>query len=90
MEDAEVRALAPDAFVLSWCGVAPDKVRPEVIYRNESWRGLRALRDRRVYCVPEALLGRPSPRLVEGYRALCEIVTEVTGASRRSASLKSS
>jgi hypothetical protein len=28
--------------------------------------------------VPEALVGRPSPRLVEGYRALAGIVEELS------------
>ena len=77
LEDDEVRALAPDAFVLSWCGVAPHKVRPDVVLRNPAWRDLAAIERRRVYLVPEAFLGRPSPRLVDGYRALRRIVEEV-------------
>ncbi len=78
LTDAEVRAMAPDAFVLSWCGVAPEKVRPDVVYTNSEWQGLEALRERRVFCVPEAFLGRPSPRLAEGYRALCTVVEAVS------------
>jgi iron complex transport system substrate-binding protein len=77
LTDEEVRVLAPDAFVLSWCGVAPDKVRPEVVQRNAAWQDLPAIEARRVYCVPEALLGRPSPRLVDGYRELRRIVEAV-------------
>lgn len=75
--DDEVAALAPDTFVLSWCGVEPDKVRPDVVYANPAWQELAAIRDRRVYRVPEALLGRPSPRLVDGFRALCRVVDSV-------------
>jgi iron complex transport system substrate-binding protein len=89
LEDAEVRALAPDAFVLSWCGVAPDKVRPDVVSRNPAWQGLRAIERGRVYCVPEAFLGRPSPRLVDGYRELrriVELVANGSGSPRRSSS----
>lgn len=78
MSDDEVRTLAPDAFVLSWCGVEPHKVRPDVVYRNPLWQGLEALREQRVYLVPEALLGRPGPRLVEGYRELQRIVDEIS------------
>jgi iron complex transport system substrate-binding protein len=77
IEDDEVRALAPDAFVLSWCGVAPEKVRPEVVQRNPAWQGLAAIERGRIYCVPEAFLGRPSPRLVDGYRELRRIVEEI-------------
>lgn len=77
LEDAEVCRLDPAAFVLSWCGVAPEKVRPDVVLGNPLWQELAAVRGGRVYCVPEALLGRPSPRLVEGARALRRIVTEL-------------
>jgi iron complex transport system substrate-binding protein len=79
LEDREVAELAPDAFVLSWCGVAPDKVREDVVYRNPAWRDLEALRRRRVFRIPEAHLGRPSPRLVDGYRSLCAVVAAVRG-----------
>lgn len=77
LEDEEVAEMAPDAIVLSWCGVDPAKYRPDVVYRNEAWQDLPALRDRRVYCVPEAFLGRPGPRLVEGAEALSRIVGEI-------------
>lgn len=72
--DDEVAALAPDAMVLSWCGVAPEKVRDDVIYRNEAWAGLPFVEQRRVYKIPEAVLGRPSPRLLDGLQALREVV----------------
>ncbi|MSR37181.1 MAG: cobalamin-binding protein [Gemmatimonadetes bacterium] len=74
LTDDEVRELAPDAFVLSWCGVHPDKYRPDVVYRNPLWAELRAVREGRVFCVPEAYLGRPGPRLVEGVKALRNVV----------------
>jgi iron complex transport system substrate-binding protein len=77
LEDAEVRALDPEAIVISWCGVRPEKYRPQVIYRNEHWQTMKAIVNRRVYCVPEGVLGRPSPRLVEGYAALRQIVTQL-------------
>ena len=75
--DEEVAALSPDAVVLSWCGVHPDKYRPDVVLGNEAWEDLPFVRNRRVYCVPEAFLGRPGPRLVEGVRALREIVADL-------------
>lgn len=78
--DEEVREMAPDAVVLSWCGVAPDKVRPEVVYRNPAWRDLPFVRDRRVFLVPEAVVGRPSPRLLDGLAALRAVVHAVSPA----------
>ncbi len=79
LEDSEVAELSPDAIVLSWCGVDPAKYRPDVVYRNQAWRELPAIRDRRVFCVPEAYLGRPGPRLVDGLRELRSIVEELKG-----------
>lgn len=72
--DEEAVTLRPDAVVISWCGVKPVKYRPDVVYRRQQWRALPALRDHRVFCIPEAFLGRPGPRLVEGYAALRSIV----------------
>jgi iron complex transport system substrate-binding protein len=78
--DDEVAALEPDAFVIAWCGVRPEKYRPDVIHRNPAWAELPAAREGRVFCVPEAYLGRPGPRLIEGVRALREIVERIAGA----------
>jgi iron complex transport system substrate-binding protein len=80
MTDDEVAELAPDAVVLSWCGVHPDKYRPDVVLRNERWQGLPFIERGRVYCVGEPFLGRPGPRLVEGVRAMRAIVEELTAA----------
>lgn len=74
MTDEEVAAVAPDAVVLSWCGVHPDKYRPDVVLRNEAWADLPFVRDSRVFCVGEPFLGRPGPRLVDGVRRLREVV----------------
>lgn len=83
--DEEVEAMAPDAIVLSWCGVDPAKYRPDVIYRKETWRDVPAVREGRVFCVPEAYLGRPGPRLLDGLREIRRIVEELTPAPPPSA-----
>lgn len=72
--DDEAVAAAPDAVVLSWCGVEQDKVRPDIVRRRKAWCHLPALANGHIYCVPEAWMGRPGPRLIEGMRALSEIV----------------
>ena len=74
LADDDVLRLAPDAFVVSWCGVQPQKYRPDVVLRNPAWAELPAVREGRVFCVPEAYLGRPGPRLVEGVRVLRGVV----------------
>ncbi len=70
LTDEEVVALAPDAIVLSWCGVHPDKYRPDVVLGNPHFADVPAVRYGQVHCIGEPFLGRPGPRLVEGVRAL--------------------
>lgn len=75
LRDEEVVALAPDAVVISWCGVPSHRYRRDVVLKRPGWTDVPAVRADRVYTVPEAFLGRPGPRLVDGYRALREIVS---------------
>ena len=81
MEDAEVADLSPDAIVVSWCGVHPDKYRPEVVVQNPALATVPAVANGHVFCIPEAYLGRPGPRLVDGYRALKALVEQVRGGN---------
>jgi iron complex transport system substrate-binding protein len=74
--DDEARAMNPDAIVISWCGVRTEKYRPEVVRRRPAWQQIRAVAEGRIYCVSEAYLGRPGPRLVEGVRAFRQIAAE--------------
>jgi iron complex transport system substrate-binding protein len=77
LDDEEVAAADPDAIVLAWCGVEPAKYRPDVVMRNPVLREIRAVRNGRVHLIPEAWLGRPGPRLLEGLRALRTVVRNV-------------
>ena len=80
IDDSEAVGAAPDAVVISWCGVRTEKYRPDVVYRRMAWQALPALTNRRVHCIPEAFLGRPGPRLVEGLRALRSVVRSCVDA----------
>ncbi|MFO7177710.1 MAG: cobalamin-binding protein [Pseudomonadota bacterium] len=80
LTDDEVLALRPDAVVISWCGVRPEKYRPDVVLRRAAWQSLELVKRRRVFPVPEAFLGRPGPRLVEGARALRKVVEALTAS----------
>lgn len=73
----EAAALAPDASVIAWCGVPFAKYRREVVLRRPEWQSLELTRRGRVFPVPEAWLGRPGPRLVEGARELRRIVNSI-------------
>lgn len=72
--DEEFAELAPDAVVISWCGVEEEKYRPEVVARNPLWQAVPAIREGRIYKISEAFLGRPGPRLREGLLALRAVI----------------
>ncbi len=74
MTDDEVADAAPDAVVLSWCGVHPDKYRPDVVLRNPSWQELDFVARERVLSIGEPFLGRPGPRLLDGVRAMRDVI----------------
>ncbi len=74
MEPAQVRAALPDVVVMSWCGVKEENYRSEVVRGREGWDAVPAVRHDRIHAVSEAYLGRPGPRLVEGYRRLRAIL----------------
>jgi iron complex transport system substrate-binding protein len=84
--DDEARVMDPDAIVIAWCGVPFEKYRPEIVQRREAWQSLRAVRENRIYRVPEAYLGRPGPRLGLGLRELRRIVTQIQSRGRPSTS----
>ena len=77
LSDDEVIAAWPEAIVVSWCGIEPQKLRPDVVRRRRAWRSLPAIEHDRIHCVPEAWMGRPGPRLVDGVRALRAIIADI-------------
>lgn len=79
ISDDDVRAAAPDAVVMSWCGVKEAKYRRDVVERRPGWAAVPAVKHGRIHPITEAFLGRPGPRLVEGYRALVRVVAGVRG-----------
>jgi iron complex transport system substrate-binding protein len=81
ISDDDVRAAAPDAVVMSWCGVKEEKYRRDVVERRPGWAEVPAVKHGRIHPVTEAFLGRPGPRLVNGYRALARIVRDAGSGS---------
>lgn len=76
VEPDEVRRRDPEAVVIAWCGVDPSRYRASEVYRRP-WSGVSAIESNHVHSIPEAFLGRPGPRLVQGARALREVVSAV-------------
>lgn len=65
----EVAAAEPDVMLFAWCGVR-DRVPLARVVETRGWEGLKAVRERRVYCVDDNLLNTPAPTLVGGLRAV--------------------
>jgi len=72
----EVLTAAPQAVVMSWCGVEESKYRPHIVARRDGWEQIPAIRNHRIFAVSEAWLGRPGPRLLEGIERLRRIVEQ--------------
>lgn len=68
---------APEAIVMSWCGVDVEKYRPHVVRRRPGWAAVPAIRNDRIFALSEAWLGRPGPRLLDGIERLRAIVARL-------------
>ena len=74
MESGQARDAMPDAVVMSWCGVKEANYRSDVVRGRDGWQDVPAVIHDRIHAVSEAYLGRPGPRLVEGYRRLRALI----------------
>lgn len=77
LEDSAIVDAAPDAIVMSWCGVKVQNYRADVVTRRPGHDTIPAVRNKQVHAISEEFLGRPGPRLVEGYRALRDIIANI-------------
>lgn len=75
LDPQETPPIRVDAVAMSWCGVQVDKYRADIVLQRPGWQQTPAIRQGRVHAISEAYLGRPGPRLVEGYRALRNLVS---------------
>lgn len=70
LTDAQVLATPPDVVAMSWCGVKVANYRAEVVSRRPGWEAVPAVAKQQIVAISEEFLGRPGPRVVEGYRQL--------------------
>lgn len=77
VDPAMACSAAPEAVVMSWCGVDESKYRPHVVRRREGWENVPAIAENRIFPISEAWLGRPGPRLLDGIEKLREVVDSV-------------
>ncbi|MGH8518151.1 MAG: ABC transporter substrate-binding protein [Panacagrimonas sp.] len=74
LTDEQVLDARPDVVVMAWCGVPLHNYRADIVRRRPGWEAVPAVRNDRIHAVTEAFLGRPGPRLVQGYRALRALI----------------
>jgi len=85
---AAIAAQDPDVLVFAWCG-AGDRVPLGRVIEKRQWQALRAVREGRVYCVPDEFLNTPAPNLLQGLRALAGAIhPEIFGSAQGVRSLQ--
>jgi iron complex transport system substrate-binding protein len=85
---AAIAAQDPDVLVFAWCG-AGDRVPLARVVEKRQWQALRAVREGRVYCVPDEFLNTPAPNLLQGLRALAGVIhPEIFGSAQGVRSLQ--
>ena len=72
-EAEAIAAADPDVLVFAWCG-AGDRVPLRRVIEKRQWQSLRAVREGRVYCIPDEFLNTPAPNLLQGLRALAGVI----------------
>jgi iron complex transport system substrate-binding protein len=63
----------PDVLLFAWCG-AGDRVPLERVVEKRGWQNLRAVRNGRVFCVPDEYLNTPAHTLLEGLHCLSTVI----------------
>src|ERR1700738_4358240 len=61
----EIAAADPDVLLFAWCG-AGNRVPLDRVIAERNWQSLKAVRDRRVFCIPDQFLNTPAHTLLEG------------------------
>ncbi|MGQ0501040.1 MAG: ABC transporter substrate-binding protein [Panacagrimonas sp.] len=87
LTDEQVLAQAPDVVVMAWCGVPLHNYRADIVRRRPGWDAMPAVRSERIHAVTEAWLGRPGPRLVQGYQALRDLIADARRQSPAAAAV---
>jgi iron complex transport system substrate-binding protein len=69
----EIADADPDVLLFAWCG-AGNRVPLQRVIEQRGWHELRAVRERRVHCIPDEFLNTPGPTLVKGLDCIAAAV----------------
>src|SRR5882757_393320 len=64
-----IAAADPDVLLFAWCG-AGNRVPLDKVIARRNWQNLRAVREGRVFCIPDEFLNTPGPTLLEGLASI--------------------
>ena len=86
IEAESVSKAEPYVLIAAWCG-AGDRVPLEKIVAQRGWQKMKAVVDRRVYCIRDEYLNTPASTLMQGLHALAwaihpELFPQVEGIRR--------
>lgn len=73
VSDAQVAKAAPEVIILAWTATG-ERADPRRTLENPRWRGVPAIRNRRVVVIRDELLNTPGPPLIEGARDLLRAI----------------
>jgi iron complex transport system substrate-binding protein len=76
ISDEQVAAAQPDVIVLAWAATGA-KADAGKAYAIAAWKDVPAIRERRVHVISDELLNTPGPPLVQGARAIFQILSEL-------------
>jgi len=65
-----IAVAAPDVLLFAWCG-AGDRVPLERVIAQRGWENMQAVRNRRVFCIPDEMLNTPAINLLDGLACIC-------------------
>ena len=77
VQDGEVIQRDPEILMICWCGTLQRLQEAERVTARPGWERIAGVVAGRVHCVPEALFGRPSQRLLDGLDMLEGLVAQV-------------
>ena len=75
ISDEQVAEANPDVVVLAWAATG-NRAKPATAYANKKWRGVAAIRNRRVFVLRDELLNTPAPVLILGAQALARVLNQ--------------
>jgi iron complex transport system substrate-binding protein len=73
ISEEQVAQAASEIIVLAWAATG-DKAKPQQAYRVAAWKGVPAIRNRRVHVIRDEYLNTPGPPLLRGAQELWKVL----------------